>query len=157
MSAVSKVLERLAGVKAVGPRKWMARCPAHEDRSPSLSVKDTEDGRVLVYCFAGCGAGDVLNSIGLRLADLFDGPIAHHLSPLRHYADAGETLVAIAHEITVVNLIAHDMQQSEVIDDKQRARLVLAEQRLNRALFLIEPRESPELRQIRRGEGRNAS
>jgi CHC2 zinc finger len=156
MSASSKVLERLACVKQVGAGKWMALCPAHEDRSPSLSVRDTDNGRVLVYCFAGCGAGDVLNSIGLRLSDLFDGPIAHHLPAVRQQADANETLVAIAHEVTVVNLIAHDLRLSEKIGDTQRSRLLLAEQRLNRAMSLIAARESPEMRRIRRAEGPSA-
>jgi hypothetical protein len=44
--------------KALGGRKvgggWMARCPAHEDRNPSLSVHDADEGKVLVCCHAGC-------------------------------------------------------------------------------------------------------
>ena len=44
--------------KALGGRKvgggWMARCPAHEDRNPSLSIHDANDGKVLVRCHAGC-------------------------------------------------------------------------------------------------------
>jgi putative DNA primase/helicase len=44
--------------KALGGRKvgsaWMARCPAHDDREPSLSITDTKDGMVLVRCHAGC-------------------------------------------------------------------------------------------------------
>jgi hypothetical protein len=35
-------------------RGWMARCPAHNDRQPSLSIADGADGRLLLYCFAGC-------------------------------------------------------------------------------------------------------
>jgi DNA primase len=46
------VLARLQGVKRNGS-SWMARCPAHEDKSPSLSVRD-ESGKVLLHCFAGC-------------------------------------------------------------------------------------------------------
>ena len=44
--------------KALGGRKagggWMARCPAHDDREPSLSIRDADDGKVLVRCHAGC-------------------------------------------------------------------------------------------------------
>jgi putative DNA primase/helicase len=29
---------------------WMARCPAHEDRVPSLSISDAPDGKILVHC-----------------------------------------------------------------------------------------------------------
>jgi hypothetical protein len=41
-------------------RGWLCRCPAHDDRSPSLSVTSGRDGRLLVYCHAGCTAVDVL-------------------------------------------------------------------------------------------------
>ncbi len=45
-----------------------ARCPAHEDRSPSLSLRDGDDGRLLVHCFAGCAGREVLTALrGLGL------------------------------------------------------------------------------------------
>ena len=50
--------------KALGGRKigsgWSARCPTHEDRSPSLSLRDTTDGKVLVFCHAGCNQDQVI-------------------------------------------------------------------------------------------------
>jgi putative DNA primase/helicase len=52
----------------------MARCPAHPDRSASLSISKGRDGRVLVNCFAGCAVTAVLKASGLRLRDLFAGP-----------------------------------------------------------------------------------
>lgn len=51
---------------------WMARCPAHDDHTPSLSVRDGKNGRVLVHCFAGCDQRDVitaLSELGLWDAD----------------------------------------------------------------------------------------
>ena len=47
------LLSRLDGVKKTGHGQWIARCPAHEDRSPSLSIAEKDD-RVLVHCHAGC-------------------------------------------------------------------------------------------------------
>ncbi len=49
----------------------MARCPEHDDREPSLSVKTAGDGRVLLNCFAGCATEDVVERLGLRMRDLF--------------------------------------------------------------------------------------
>jgi putative DNA primase/helicase len=50
--------------KALGGRKmggsWMARCPAHDDRTPSLSIRDADDGRVLIRCHAGCEQKQVI-------------------------------------------------------------------------------------------------
>ncbi len=70
-SPIDLILSRLDGVKQTGPYKWLARCPAHEDRSPSLSIKETETGSVLVHCFAGCSVNGVVAAIGLELSDLF--------------------------------------------------------------------------------------
>jgi hypothetical protein len=51
---------------------WSCRCPAHEDRSPSLSVNAGDDGRALVRCHAGCTVEAVCAAIGLQPSDLFD-------------------------------------------------------------------------------------
>jgi putative DNA primase/helicase len=45
---------------------WVARCPAHEDREPSLSLGDGEGGRLLVHCHAGCSQKDVIEALGRR-------------------------------------------------------------------------------------------
>lgn len=68
-----KILTLLQGVRQVGPRRWMARCPAHDDRNPSLSVTEGEDGRILLHCFAGCETEDILRALGLSWKDLFPG------------------------------------------------------------------------------------
>jgi DNA primase len=51
-------------VRALGGRRsgasWLAKCPAHEDRNPSLSIREGEDGQVLVHCHAGCGQARVI-------------------------------------------------------------------------------------------------
>jgi hypothetical protein len=50
--------------KSLGGRKagnvWIARCPAHDDRVPSLSICDTNEGKVLVHCHAGCDQDRVI-------------------------------------------------------------------------------------------------
>ena len=72
---VDKLLSSLDKVKRTGEGKWMAPCPAHNDRSPSLSIKETEDGKILLHCFAGCSVHEVVESMGLTLADLMpDNP-----------------------------------------------------------------------------------
>ena len=55
---------------ALGGRKsgrgWIACCPAHDDRRPSLSIRDGDDGKLLVYCHAGCGQEDVIAALRAR-------------------------------------------------------------------------------------------
>jgi hypothetical protein len=50
---------------------WSARCPAHVDRLPSLSICEGRGGRTLLRCFAGCSADAVAQALGLKMTDLF--------------------------------------------------------------------------------------
>jgi hypothetical protein len=56
--------------KALGGRRagagWMARCPAHDDQEPSLSIRDVDDGKVLVYCHTRCSQEQVIAALKLR-------------------------------------------------------------------------------------------
>ena len=47
-----------------------ALCPAHDDRSPSLSLREGRDGRVLLYCFAGCTYASIVAALDLDARDL---------------------------------------------------------------------------------------
>ena len=55
---------------ALGGRKcgsvWVARCPAHKDRTPSLSISDADDGKILVRCHAGCEQAIVIAALRVR-------------------------------------------------------------------------------------------
>jgi len=64
----------LLHARPAGRGKWTARCPVHRDRSPSLSIREGEDGKTLIHCWAGCSTDDVARAAGLRMADLFAGP-----------------------------------------------------------------------------------
>jgi len=71
MTAAAHILARLFGVRRVGDRRWVSRCPAHDDRSPSLSIRQADD-RVLLRCWAGCETTAIVATLGMTLADLFD-------------------------------------------------------------------------------------
>lgn len=65
------ILDRLQGVKQAGSGNWIARCPAHEDHNPSLSVGVGDDSRILLHCHAGCTIENICNALGIKQADLF--------------------------------------------------------------------------------------
>jgi len=67
---ITKILERL-DCKPNGKNKYLARCPSHDDRSPSLAIEELEGGKVVLHCFAGCETYDIVTSIGLEMSDLF--------------------------------------------------------------------------------------
>ncbi len=110
--STTTLLDRLEGVRQTGPGKWIARCPSHEDRSPSLSIREV-DGRTLIHCFAGCSSGDLLTAVGLRMTDLFDRPLtgtgsAGGYGPSRSRIPAADGLAVLDHEITVAVMILTD-------------------------------------------------
>lgn len=65
----AQLLGCLKGVKRSG-KGWKARCPAHDDHNPSLSVRDAVNGGVLIHCFAGCPPEQVCNSLGINMKQL---------------------------------------------------------------------------------------
>ncbi|MDA1371707.1 MAG: hypothetical protein O2971_13230 [Proteobacteria bacterium] len=71
MSNAELLVGQLSHCKETSPRKWIARCPSHDDHSPSLSVRELADGHVLVKCHAGCETQEVLESVGLSMRNLF--------------------------------------------------------------------------------------
>lgn len=77
---IDNVLGHLQGVRRSGVG-WVARCPHHEDKQASLSVKEGDGGTVLLHCFAGCGTADVVVSAGLAFVDLFPPGSRERLKP----------------------------------------------------------------------------
>jgi hypothetical protein len=62
MTADAREITRALGGRWHGSY-GVCKCPAHEDRSPSLSVSDGQDGRLLLRCFAGCDFGRILDAL----------------------------------------------------------------------------------------------
>jgi hypothetical protein len=52
----------LEGARIIGDRDVLCRCPAHDDYSPSLHVKEDDQG-LLVFCYAGCSRGDIIDCL----------------------------------------------------------------------------------------------
>jgi hypothetical protein len=76
LAGVYAALER-AECRPRGPEhRFTALCPAHDDHTPSLSVREGADGRVLVHCFAGCEPERIVATLGLGMRDLF--PAGHY-------------------------------------------------------------------------------
>ena len=72
---IDVVLHKLPSAQRRGSG-WVAKCPGHRDRMPSLKVDVDASGKVLLYCHAGCDTPKVVTAMGLRLSDLMpeDGP-----------------------------------------------------------------------------------
>jgi len=133
---VHDVLTKLQGVRG---RKgsWSARCPAHDDRSPSLSVKELPDGRILMHCFGGCGTDALLGALGMAMTDLFPEPLAHHVAPKRGVFSAMDALRGLERESAVLAMAAADLAEGKPVD---QARLANAAGRVAEALEFVHGR-----------------
>jgi hypothetical protein len=132
------LLDRLECVRATGPGRWVARCPSHADRSPSLSLREVDDGRLLLHCFAGCGTDEVLAVLGLKLRDLFPNRLPGigevHSYPQSHSRiPARDLLEILDHEVTIAALIAADILADRTVSEEQWARLAIAVGRIGKA------------------------
>jgi hypothetical protein len=67
-------IAELLHARRSGTGRWMARCPAHGDKTPSLSIREAPDGRTLIHCHAGCGLMNILEACSLHPRELFAGP-----------------------------------------------------------------------------------
>ena len=70
MEPIDLVLEKLNGIVPHNSY-WMAQCPAHPDNNPSMEISETEEGTVLLHCFAGCTVDEIVAAMGLQMRDLF--------------------------------------------------------------------------------------
>ena len=140
MSAAAKLLDRLEAVKQTGPGRWLARCPAHPDKSPSLTICETDQRMTLIHCFAGCEPGDVLAAIGLTMSDLFPEKSPRHSYPASHSSiPARDLLVILDHELTVAALILNDIVTRRSASEVQGQRLCLAAARVGKARDMATP------------------
>ena len=133
MSA-DRLLSRLDGVRQTGPGRWIARCPAHADKRASLSIRELEDGRVLIHDFAGCSVHEVLAAAGLGMEDLFPEREIQHGRPERRPFPAADILRCIGFEALVVASAGAAMLTGEPLSGVDRERLMLAVARLQDAI-----------------------
>lgn len=129
-----KLLSRLHKVRRNEKGEWTACCPAHDDKHPSLSIKETEDGKVLVHCFSGCSAFDIVSAVGLDLTDLFPPRLQHHGKPDRRPFPAADCLRAVGFEALVVAAAAKSMASGVQLPGSEIERLILAANRIQAAV-----------------------
>lgn len=128
------LLTRLEDVRQTASDRWIARCPAHADRRPSLSVRETADGRMLIHCFGGCESLTVLHAVGLHMSDLFPGgALTHHARPTRSRIPAADLLAMIDEDVTLVGIIGTQMLEKRSITESEWTALADAVARIGRA------------------------
>lgn len=134
------ILPLLDGVRDTGPGRYMARCPAHDDKSPSLSVK--VDDKVLLHCFAGCDIEDIVSALGLTFADLMPDAATDQRGRCRRprpNLSARDALIAMDHNALVVAVIGADLLEHHDIDEPTWTLLAQAVARIGAARDVVCP------------------
>jgi hypothetical protein len=141
---IGNLLNRLDKVKGKKGR-WIACCPAHGDKNPSLAVTQLDDGRILLKCFAGCSAYEVVSAVGMDMTDLFpkDGLLGNRvdnqgIKPDRKPFYATDLLKIIQFEAVITSLVAFDMAEGRQVSEADRKRLKTAFERINEAVGYIQ-------------------
>ncbi len=131
-----RLLSRLEHVRQTAPDKWIARCPAHDDRHPSLAISEQVDGRVLIYCHALCSWESVLGAVGMDASALFpDKPQGgYYVRNQRRPFNPIDLLRCVWFETLVVAVAASNVAHGTVLTEVDRARLLLAAERLQSAV-----------------------
>lgn len=109
------LLNQLHKVKKTGQGRYIACCPSHQDKNPSLAIRN-DNGTILLKCFAGCSAFEIVSAVGLSLSDLF--PKSDEYSkPTKNPFSAVDVLRCIQMEALVVGVIASDLAKGEQLTE----------------------------------------
>jgi DNA primase len=133
MAHIEKLLERLEKVRRMGAGRYMACCPAHDDKNPSLSIRDDGE-RVLIHCFAGCDSQDVIDAVGLRWGDLYDTPEkAAYAAAVRSEGRKFQRRYPVDAQVMerrILQIARNQIRQGKPLSVEDRARAELALERL---------------------------
>ena len=136
MSA-DRLLQNLSKVRQTGKSKWLALCPAHADKSPSLAIAEGDDGRVLIKCFGGCDTRSVLQSVGLDWGDIFDAMSNTQQCGVNRKArliSAADALSIIYESTLFICVVGADIQKNRDISDHDFEHLGICCSRIARCM-----------------------
>lgn len=131
-SPIDAVLSRLEKVRQRQAGQYSARCPAHADKGPSLSVRETQEGSVLLHCFAGCSVHEITDAMGLDMSDLFLPQQRTGREPKRlaRVIAPSQALEVLAAEVMFVFVVASDMRHDKAVTPETFERLKQAVARI---------------------------
>jgi hypothetical protein len=123
------LLSRLTKLRKTGKDSFVACCPAHQDKSPSMTVRITPE-TILIHCFAGCSTEEILGAIGMEFGDLYPDH-GRDVKPTR--ISSADALRCVAFEALVAAASAATMR-TRALGAAEIERLMQASARINAAL-----------------------
>jgi len=132
MAPIDRILSSLGDVRQRQPHQWSARCPAHDDKKPSLSIRVADSGAVLLHCFASCSLTEILDSVGLDASDLFPCHEGQRVAPSRNprLLTATQALELLSDEAELIAVAGANIAYGLPLTDTDRQRLLNAASRV---------------------------
>lgn len=131
---IADILPRLEKVRQTGRGNWIACCPAHEDRSPSLTLHEAQDGRILVRCHAGCNFEEIVNAVGFGYEPWFPPKQEGDFKPaIKRGFPAADVLEAVQFETQLVAVAASNVANGITLTVEDKERLMTAYHRISEA------------------------
>ena len=122
--SIEDILSRLEKVKRTGRNNWLACCPAHEDRSPSMTLHASDTGKIVVRCFAGCSFEEIVGAVGLGWEPWFPPKQECDFAPaIRRPFPAADVLEAVSSEAFYVAYMAATMAHGYQLEPRDKALL----------------------------------
>lgn len=118
-SPMEILMNQLEQVKRTGKGRFIARCPSHGDKHPSLAIREKDDGVILLHCFAGCDVGSVVGALGMDLSDLYPKNEFSNRKTEKRPFNASDLLILASWESLLASIIACDIYKGK-LNDKDR-------------------------------------
>ncbi len=128
---IDQLFTRLEKIRRTGDGKWLACCPAHNDKTPSLAIKQTEDGKILIHCFAGCDVESIVSSIDLSLADLMPDNPTYKKGSKPPKFNKYELFDRMVYESIILCIAIRQLINKEALTTEDQKRVLKAEQTID--------------------------
>ena len=133
---INEILSKFQRVYKSWTDQWQCLCPAHDDKSPSVGIKYTKDGRILIHCFSGCPTNEILDAVGISFDDLFPDKLENEYKPIKRAFNPYAVLTSLSNEILLCTLAAMDLSKGKILNETDKQRLILAYSRIKGAYDL---------------------
>lgn len=134
--SIDNLLNRLDRVKKTGHNRWVAASPTRDEKTPSLAIRELDDGRILLHDFGGSSTNEILAACGLTFDDLFPEKLTNHGKSERKPFFSHDMFKAVITEVRLVYLCALDITKGKTLSPDEIQRLALAAERIHNAFNL---------------------
>lgn len=119
---IEVLLSKLDKVEKLTPGQHAARyracCPAHDDKDPSLSITETLNGTILLKCWSGCSAHEIVSAVGMTMSDLFPKEHTHHSPPVKRAFSAEQAAKMVAQDALLTMMVLAKVRSGDKLSQK---------------------------------------